>query len=216
MLRRPSRSTLFPYTTLFRSFEDFFPDRDGPRYCRVFRKTIELRPVGELQHVDHACPADAGRIVNSRLRPAVGFQLIDAMIGDLDELFFRTELQAAGRTRLDASGFKAIGDAVRAERAFVYLLGPLIQPRYVERAARHTILTTDAILLLEVHDAVGVLDDRPRRRTGLQTARLGAMLALVFRHQPAQALAAVVVHLDVLVEADQVPEVGGQIGLGLI
>src|SRR5262245_1947164 len=197
-------------------FEDFFPDRDGPRYFRVFRKTIELRPVGKLQHVDHACPADAGRIVYSGLRPAVGFQLIDAMIGYLDELFFHAELQTAGRARLDASGFKAVGDAVGTERAFVDLPGPFVQPRDVERAARHTILTADAILLLEVHDAVGVLDDRPRRRASLQTARLRAMLALVFRHQPAQALAAVVVPLDVLIEADQVPEVGGQIGLGLI
>src|SRR5262249_54776309 len=103
-------------------FEDFFPDRDRPRYFRVFRKTIELRPVGKLQHVDHACPADAWWIINSGLRPAVGFQLSDATIGDLDELFFRAELQAAGRTRLDASGFKAVGDAVGAERAFVDLL----------------------------------------------------------------------------------------------
>src|SRR5215510_12399500 len=148
-------------------FEDLFQHRNGPRYFRVFRKTIELRPVGELQHVDHACPADAEWIVNSGLRPAVGFQLIDATIGDLDELFFRAELQAAGRTRLDASGFKAIGDAVGAERAFVDLLGPLVQPRDVERAASHAVFTADAILLLEVHDAVGVLYDRPWGRARL-------------------------------------------------
>src|SRR5262245_890895 len=122
-------------------FEDFFPDPERPRYSRVFRKTVELRPVGELQHVDHAGPADAEWVVNSGLRPAVGFQLIDAMIGDLDELFFRAELQAAGRAGLDASRFKAIGDAVGAERAFVDLPVPLVQPRDVERAARHTILT---------------------------------------------------------------------------
>src|SRR5215470_3090505 len=197
-------------------FEDFFPDRDGQRHGRVFRKTIELRPVGKLQHVDHARPADAGWIVNSGLRPAVGFQLIDAMIGDLDEPLFRPELQAAGRARLDASGFKAIGDAVGAERAFVNLLGPFVQPRDVERAARHAVLTADTILLLEVHDAIGVLYDRPRRRARLQTAGFRAMLALIFRHQPAQALAAIRVPFDVLVEANQVPEVRGQIGLCLI
>src|SRR5262245_23157026 len=143
-------------------FEDFSPDPERPRNCRVFRKTIELRPVGKLQHVDHDGPADARWIVNSRIRPAVGFQLIDAVIGDLDELLFRTELQAAGRARFDASGFKAVGDAVGAERAFVDFLGPFIQPRDVERAARHAVLTAYAMLLLEVHDAIGVLYDRSR------------------------------------------------------
>src|SRR5262245_24208455 len=107
-------------------FEDFFPDLEGPRYFRVFRKPIELRPVGELQHVYHARPADAERIIYSGLRPAVGLQLIDAMIGDLDEPLFRAELQAAGRARLDASGFKAIGDAVGTERAFVDLPCPFV------------------------------------------------------------------------------------------
>src|SRR5215510_13182671 len=142
-------------------FEDCFPDLDGPRYFRVFRKTIELRPVGKLQHVNHSGPADAEWVVNSGLRPAVGFQLIDAVIGDLDELLFSAELQAAGRARFDASGFKAIGDAVGAERAFVDFPGPLVQPWDVERAARHAILTADAMLLLEIHDAIGVLYDRP-------------------------------------------------------
>src|SRR2546426_12636588 len=32
MIRRPPRSTLFPYTTLFRSLAGFFPDLESPDY----------------------------------------------------------------------------------------------------------------------------------------------------------------------------------------
>src|SRR2546430_8162708 len=32
MIRRPPRSTLFPYTTLFRSWVDLMPGRCGPRF----------------------------------------------------------------------------------------------------------------------------------------------------------------------------------------
>src|SRR2546426_1998534 len=35
MIRRPPRSTLFPYTTLFRSPDGIGVDRDGNIYCAV-------------------------------------------------------------------------------------------------------------------------------------------------------------------------------------
>src|SRR6202453_5429846 len=51
MIRRPPRSTLFPYTTLFRSGEDAaYPQQDGKTlctftvscYCRLDRKSTRL------------------------------------------------------------------------------------------------------------------------------------------------------------------------------
>src|SRR5690606_42099078 len=49
VIRRPPRSTLFPYTTLFRSTQTPSPDPCPSPRCR--------RPRSEL----HACPADARR-----------------------------------------------------------------------------------------------------------------------------------------------------------
>src|SRR3712207_6858627 len=49
MIRRPPRSTLFPYTTLFRSGRD---DQHLPRQTRADRR--DLRGVGRYRHDDAA------------------------------------------------------------------------------------------------------------------------------------------------------------------
>src|SRR5216683_5749060 len=54
----------------------------------------------------------------------------------------------------------------------------------VERAAFHAIAAADAVLADEIHDTVGVLHDRPRRRAGFQAARVLAMHAAVLADQP--------------------------------
>src|SRR3989442_8377927 len=43
MIRRPPRSTLFPYTTLFRSVPGFLGFREGPLLVRVAEK-LRVRP----------------------------------------------------------------------------------------------------------------------------------------------------------------------------
>src|SRR3712207_8482637 len=54
MIRRPPRSTLFPYTTLFRSLETDLPPRRAQIYC--FRKPFRLQSVG-LSFFDLPHPA---------------------------------------------------------------------------------------------------------------------------------------------------------------
>src|SRR2546421_5211926 len=50
MIRRPPRSTLFPYTTLFRSQR---PTVYGcPKCCRCFETSQELREHYQLPHLD--------------------------------------------------------------------------------------------------------------------------------------------------------------------
>src|SRR5256885_11949687 len=49
MIRRPPRSTLFPYTTLFRSGENWFADL-GARIIRPRRATFGLRPSRSEEH----------------------------------------------------------------------------------------------------------------------------------------------------------------------
>src|SRR2546425_13086927 len=65
MIRRPPRSTLFPYTTLFRSLADGFPSAASPR---------------EKAHARHlttgrgTCPGDAGRAGGDpNTGPTLGF-----------------------------------------------------------------------------------------------------------------------------------------------
>src|SRR2546426_3193472 len=40
MIRRPPRSTLFPYTTLFRSLRERLPDPTQPRRARLVRTAL--------------------------------------------------------------------------------------------------------------------------------------------------------------------------------
>src|SRR5256885_11245716 len=47
MIRRPPRSTLFPYTTLFRSG---FPGPQGPYYCGVGIGRVYCRDIVEAHH----------------------------------------------------------------------------------------------------------------------------------------------------------------------
>src|SRR2546430_13354393 len=53
MIRRPPRSTLFPYTTLFRSCADFVEQRRHAEILEVFHRQLEL-PADRRRHVGHA------------------------------------------------------------------------------------------------------------------------------------------------------------------
>src|SRR2546422_10492796 len=70
MIRRPPRSTLFPYTTLFRSLSD--ADR---RLARdIFRELIEINTTDSLGNTPRAARAMARRLV------AAGFPAADVQV----------------------------------------------------------------------------------------------------------------------------------------
>src|SRR2546429_4875943 len=50
MIRRPPRSTLFPYTTLFRSLKELFGDEEE---AESFAGALKHRLVGELRSEEH-------------------------------------------------------------------------------------------------------------------------------------------------------------------
>src|SRR3712207_7276821 len=60
MIRRPPRSTLFPYTTLFRSHGDAILAL-APLFDVVGRP-VGLDPAGVVEQVEHAVEADRGAI----------------------------------------------------------------------------------------------------------------------------------------------------------
>src|ERR1039458_10541899 len=53
MIRRPPRSTLFPYTTLFRSSRSLFRGDRGGKGCTHFRRIRSEEHTSELQSLRH-------------------------------------------------------------------------------------------------------------------------------------------------------------------
>src|SRR5678816_131639 len=78
------------------------------------------------------------------------------------------EHQCASRAGLDAGRLESDGDPVRAQRALVRFVVSLRDARYVERASSDAIAAADAVRLVEIDYAVGVLHDRARRGAGFE------------------------------------------------
>src|SRR5258708_34851618 len=79
MIRRPPRSTLFPYTTLFRSPADFF----GPRHFRhmdqAFNPGFKFYESAKFHHPSHgAADSLAGFILFRCSAPWMWLQLLHA------------------------------------------------------------------------------------------------------------------------------------------
>src|SRR5260370_13750747 len=117
------------------------------------------------------------------------------------------EHDCGGRAGLHAGGFEANAHAVGTQGAFVRLLVLLRDARHVEWTPGHAVAAADAILFLKIDDSVGVLHDRARRRTGLETAGIFAVHAAVLPDHPFK----VALGVFVLGETHQGPRVLAQI-----
>src|SRR3569832_1850402 len=129
-----------------------------------------------------AAPRAAPRRIGVTALLEVGY----APFGMMDHVLLGAEDQRAGGTGLDAGRLQAHRHPVRAQRAFVGLAVLLRDARDVERTAGDAIAAADAVLLVEIHDAVRILDDGARRRAGLEAARVIAVHAAVLADQPFQ------------------------------
>ncbi len=155
-----------------------------------------------MQHVNYAGATNALWIINAGiLKVGVLTQLLRSLAREVQHVFFTAEVQAARRARFDARRFQAFAHAVRAQCALEHAISLRIHLWNVERASRNAVAAPDAIGLLKIDDAVGVLHDSPVRGTCRQAPRLRAMHALILAHQPHQRA----VFAFVLVEENQVP-----------
>src|SRR5262245_228325 len=138
--------------------EDPLPELHAPGHVRVRREPVPLGMIAVGEHGDDRRSVDAAGVVERGLREAVGLQLRPARLPEGDHVVLGPELQTAGRAGLDAGGLEADRDPVHAERALGHLPGGRMEPRHVERAAGLAVSAADALVRVDVDDAVGVLD----------------------------------------------------------
>ncbi len=168
-------------------FADAFPQAHQRTDGRCIRQPgVDLRRVGVMQHVHHMSAADAFRVVQPGVVEATAFQVDDAFGSVLLHVFLAAEDDGAGRAGFHTGRLQPYRHPIRTQGAFVGLVIFLRDARNVERATGDAITATDAMILIEIDDAVGVLDDRPGTWAGRQATRLGAMHAAVLADQPLQ------------------------------
>src|SRR5208282_1788156 len=104
--------------------EEPLPHRVAPRDLRIAgQAAVAFGIGGVVQYVDHVSSADGLRIVDAGVLHAEIFaQLFGALLGDEFHVVFCAELQAAGRTGLDAGGLEPLANAVGAEGTLVHAL----------------------------------------------------------------------------------------------
>src|SRR2546427_13250591 len=92
MIRRPPRSTLFPYTTLFRSSHvAHLPLDHEPAPLRVDRLEATVAPAGEQQAVARIVAPQHGRYAvqvppDQEIRPPVSVEVVHQDRADRSEL----------------------------------------------------------------------------------------------------------------------------------
>src|SRR5690606_27087488 len=169
---------------------------------------VLFRSVGVLQHIHHMGTAHTRRVVDAGTGKPPALELFDALGAVVQHVFLAAEANRAGRAGLDTGRLLADGDTVNTQGALVGLVVLLADARHIERTTGDAVAAADAVLGLEVDDAVGVLHDGARLRADLEAAGVGAVHAAVLADQPLQATGFVVL---VLVEAHDRPGIGGQL-----
>ena len=162
-----------------------------------------------VQHVHDVRPPHPFRIVQAGILETAPLQIRDAGLGVVLHGLLGPEDDGTRGAGLDACRLQTHRHPVGTHRALVGLVVLLGDARDVERAAGDAVAAADALLLVEVHDAVGVLNDGTRRRAGLQAARLCTVHAAVLADQPLQVARGVVL---VLGEPHHRPGVAVQVG----
>ena len=95
-------------------------------------------------------------------------------------------MDRTGRTGLHAGRLLPDADAVHAQGAFVYPVILFIEARDIKRTARDAVAAANAVILLEVDDAVSVLNNGASGRARLQAAGIFTVHTAVFADQPLQ------------------------------
>ena len=97
----------------------------------------------------------------------------------LDHVLLGAENDRAGRASFHARRLQADADTIRTQRALIGFAVFLGQARHIEGAAGNTVAAADAILLVEIHNAIAVLHDGAGGGAGFEATRIGAVHAAI-------------------------------------
>src|SRR5690625_6533699 len=113
-----------------------------------------------------------------------GWQIFDAhMCGDFHVLF-ATKGNGAGGTGLDTGRLLADSDTVRTQGALVHLVVLFGHAWNIKRTTGNAVAAANAVVLVEVHNAVSVLYDGTRCGASLETTRLHTVHTAILADQP--------------------------------
>src|SRR5690625_81941 len=126
-------------------------------------------------------------------------------------ILFGAKDDGAGRTGFNAGRLLTHGDSVRTQGAFVHLVVLGGHPWNIKRTACNTVTTANTGILIKINNAIAVLHDGPRRRTGFKAARLSAMHTAILADKPLK----VTLFVFVFSKTHQRPGISGEI-LGVV
>src|SRR5262249_35488546 len=112
-----------------------------------------------MQHIHDVRATHPRWIVETRLAEPSRLQVSDALDCPLLHLVLSAAYDGLSRTGILKCRSLSNSNTVRAERAFVGLVIDLGDARDVERTPLHAIAAADAVLVDEIHNAVGILHD---------------------------------------------------------
>ncbi|MCY1353840.1 hypothetical protein D9M69_401940 [compost metagenome] len=189
-----------------------FADALPQPYQRTDRRVIGqagVQPwrIGVVQHVHHVGAADAFGVVQAGVFKTPALEVDDTLGRMFLHVVLGAEHDGTGRAGFHAGRLQPYRHPVRAQGAFVGLVILLRDPWNVERTPGDAIAATDAMILIEIDDAIGVLDDRPRAGACRQATGLCAVHAAILADQPFQVTGVGLV----LGEAHQCPGFCGEI-----
>ena len=168
-------------------FRKALPQRDEGADARICSEAVvELRPVGVVQHIHDMGAADPWRVVETGIRETARLQVDDPLRSVFRICSLVPNWSAPVGQALMQAGSMPHRHPVGTEGAFVDFAVLLRKAGDVEGAAGDAVAAPDAVLLMEVHNAVGVLDDGARRGAGHETSGVLAVHTAVFADQPFQ------------------------------
>src|SRR3989442_3321792 len=130
------------------------------------------------------CAAHSRRVIYSSIRISVRPESAGSIFSFPQKIFACSKAEAIRRAGFDACRLKSYRNAVRAERALVNLLGCRTELRNIERTTGHAVAAADTGIMIEIDDAVAVLNNGARSGARLQATRIHAVHALILGHIP--------------------------------
>src|ERR1700686_2411031 len=177
------------------------------------QSAVIFRLGGVVQYVDYARAADARWIVDACFGEIVMItKLLGASLGEELHVVLAAEMQAPCWARFDACRLQPFAHAVGTERALVDALGFRVEFGNVEGATGDAVTAADAVLLLKIDDAVGVLHNGAVGGASGEASGIGAVHALILAHKPHQGA----IFGFVLIELDEVPIIPPGVRHGLV